>query len=174
MNIPTGKKIRLHNVIFVPTLDVSLFSTKQHMKYEGCYKHSQHNQCTIAFPTMSFNADIHNEIEFMVKKPVSDHSIPPSFDEATATLYSKNTTTIQFDRPANSTNLQVHITSTLKGKGSTYIPSRSTPQSIGYDLKSAKNNFNPPTWTKGYTARYSHRYPSWPLWPHCPTQRPCP
>ena len=114
------------------------------MKYEGCYEHSQNNSCTIAFPTMTFNADIKNEIEFIVQKPDSDHSIAPSFDETTATLYAKNTTTIDFDRPTHASILQVHITSTLKGKGATLTLTRSTPNSIGYDLTSPKDTPIPP------------------------------
>ena len=144
MTIPSGHKIRLHNVLYVPTLDVSLFSTKQHMKFEGCYEHSQNNACTIAFPTTTINAEVKNEIEFTVRKPDSDHSIQPSFDEATAKLYSSKTTTINFQRPTHASTLQVHITSTLKGKGKTFIPTQATPEAIGYDLKSPKATSIPP------------------------------
>ena len=89
MIIPSGHKIRMHNILYVPSIDVSLFSTKQHMKHEGCYEHSQNNSCTIAFPHTTIKADIKDEIEFSVKKPESDHSIAPSFDEAIALLYTQ-------------------------------------------------------------------------------------
>ena len=80
----------------------------------------------------------------MVQKPKSDHSIKPSFDEATAKLYCPTAQTINFQRPTHASTLQVHITSTLKGKGTTHIPTRATPDSIGYDLKSPKATSIPP------------------------------
>ena len=42
-------KIHLHNVLYVPSLDGSLFSIKQHMKYVGYFEHSENNTCTITF-----------------------------------------------------------------------------------------------------------------------------
>ena len=36
-----GKKICFHSIIYVPTLNISLFSVNQHMWYVGCYKHSE-------------------------------------------------------------------------------------------------------------------------------------
>ena len=55
-------KIRLHNVFYVLSLDILLFSIKQHMKYVGCFVHSKNNTCTIDFPTLSFDAEIRDEI----------------------------------------------------------------------------------------------------------------
>ena len=45
-------------MLYVTSLNVSLFSAKQHMKYKECYEHSKHNSCTIAFPNTIINADI--------------------------------------------------------------------------------------------------------------------
>ena len=83
----TGNKLRFHHVIYVPDLDVPLFSIKQHMRYVGCYEHSQNNTCYIAFPSTIIKAQNNNEIEFEFKLPSTDYSIPPVFDEATAILH---------------------------------------------------------------------------------------
>ena len=37
--IASGDKIRLHNIIYIPTLNLSLFSIKRYMKYARCYEH---------------------------------------------------------------------------------------------------------------------------------------
>ena len=56
MVVPSGSMIRLHDAIFVPTLNVSLYSISQHMRFVGCSEHSSHNRCTIAFPCCTFDA----------------------------------------------------------------------------------------------------------------------
>ena len=136
--ITSGQKLRFHNVIFVPDLDVSLFSIKQHMQYEGCYEHSQNNKCYIAFPNMIIKAQNNNEIEFEVLPPSTDHTVQPIFDEATAIVYNNKTTTITMPSTPER-NQQVSIASTVKSKPVQYVPRQATNGSIGYDLRAPQD-----------------------------------
>ena len=100
-------------MIFVPDLDVSLFSIKQHMRYEGCYEHLQNNICYIAFPTITIKAQSNNEIEFIISPPSTDPTVQPTFDEAAAKVYTIETTTTDIPSPIER-NQQVSIASTVK------------------------------------------------------------
>jgi len=80
----SNHKIRLHNVIYIPVLNVSLFSGKQHMQSVGCSEHSNKNSCMIVFPSTNIVVDNKAELDFSVCKPGSDHFVAPSFDESTA------------------------------------------------------------------------------------------
>ena len=75
-----GKTICLHNVLFVPDLDVSLYSVKQHMMIPGCYEHSENNTCSLAFPTFMFDDDTAQEIQFHASKPKETDE--PDFDSS--------------------------------------------------------------------------------------------
>ena len=49
--ISAGKTVRLHSVLYIPTLNIRLFSVEQHTHYDiSCYKHSENNVCLLAFP----------------------------------------------------------------------------------------------------------------------------
>ena len=41
ITLPNKSKLRFHHVIYGPTLNVYLFSIKQHIRYTGCFEHSQ-------------------------------------------------------------------------------------------------------------------------------------
>ena len=134
-----GHKIRLHNVLYVPNLNVSLFSIKQHMKYKGCYEHSSHNQCTIAFPSTTITADTNDEIEFSATTPPTDHTVAPSFDEATAILHAPAN-----HNPAITPSLPPHVSSTVtissphKSIPVMYPPTRSSSTSVEYILRAPR------------------------------------
>ena len=70
--IRSGDKIRLQNVIYVLTLNVSLFSIKQHMKYVGFYEHSENSICSIFFPSTIIQANNNEELDFSDRKPSSN------------------------------------------------------------------------------------------------------
>ena len=76
-----NKKIRLHNVLFVLSVDVSLYSIKKHMNVEGCYKYSKMNVCTLAYPSCIITATTANEIIFNATIPKSSCIKPPDFDD---------------------------------------------------------------------------------------------
>ena len=143
ITLPNRSKLRFHNVIYVPTLNVSLFSIKQHMRYTGYSEHSQNNICTIAFPNTRILADNKEEIEFSVIEPLTDHTIAPTFDEATAELYEKENTNIILQSSPR-TSKEVTITSTQKSHPVQYLPTQATPESIGYELRAPAENSIPP------------------------------
>ena len=120
--IESRDKIRLHNVIHEPTFNVSLFSIKQQMIYIGCYEHSENYFFSIKLPSAIINAYKTKYLEFLVRKPSSNHSSTPSFDEATSTIYAPDITTITFDCPANPTAYEDTITSTIKSKFVKHVP----------------------------------------------------
>ena len=135
-----GHTIRLHNVVYVPGLNVSLYSIKQHMKYEGCYEHSEYNSCRLAFPSFILPVDNNDELEFNVQPSTKSPSIKPDFDEATAPLYTaEKPTSLFFDRPDHDSLLEVTISSSQRTKSISFPPKRATQTSIGYDLFAPSN-----------------------------------
>ena len=131
--IKSGNQIRLHNIIYVPNLNVSLFSIRKNKKCVECYEHSENNICSIAFPSIITQVN-NEELVFSARKPSSDHSIAPSFDKATAKVYTPEVTTIIFDCTSSANAYEVTILSTLKFEPVQYVPARPIPVSIGYDL----------------------------------------
>ena len=138
-----NKVIVLHNVLYVPDLDVSLYSVKQHMRYQGCYEHSENDICTIAYPSHTFEATIDHEITFIATVPILPHN-KPVFDNSTAQLNVKPPKIPYTFIPTPTTTSTVKIASTMKTKPVQFVPSKSTEQSIGYDLRSNVNTSIPP------------------------------
>ncbi len=150
--------IRLHDVLYVPDLDVSLYSIKQHMKIQGCYEHSENNICTLAYPTFSFDATTDNEITFDAQSSDLAPDATPDFDNATATLNIRNQH-IPYHHTA-STPSTISISSTFKTKQALkYIPSKATPDSIGYDLRSVVNTTIPPQSRKAISLGFNIAIP---------------
>ena len=138
-----NKIIILHNTLFVPDLDVSLYSIKQHMSIQGCYEHSENGICTIAYPIFSFQANIDHEITFEVNQPALPPN-RPSFDNSDITPVRKKQI-IPYTFVSNNTNDDVvNISSTMKTKPIKYVPTKGTTNSIGYDLCSNVNTSIPP------------------------------
>ena len=135
-----GHTIRLHNVVYVPGLNVSLYSINQHMKYEGCYEHSEYNSCRLAFPSFILPVDNNDELEFKVQPSTKSPSIKPDFDEATAPIYTaEKPKSLFFDRPDHDSLLEVTISSSQRTKSISFPPKRATQTSIGYDLFAPSN-----------------------------------
>ena len=133
------KVIRLHDVLYVPDIEDSLFSIKTHMRFQGCYEHSENNQCTIAFPTFTIDAITNNDIEFYANTSSASH---PDFDDRQATLNIPQNT-IPYTRSSN-TNDHVQISSIYKTKPIKHPPTMSTSSSAGFDLHSAITTSIPP------------------------------
>ena len=146
MVLPSSKKVRLHDVIYIPSLNVSLFSVKQHMRLFGCSAYSSRNTYTISFPTTLFVAENHEEIEFTVSDPSTDHTIAPEFDEATADIHTAtspiSTTLAVHGYPCLLSTVQV--TSTRSSQPVLYPPKQLTSDSIGYTFYSIISTFVPP------------------------------
>ena len=142
---------------YVPSLDISLYSVKQHMKMQGCFEHSENDCCTLAYPTFSFNVNIDHKITFKVTSPPEDCSQKIDFDTDTAQLNApKPSIPFHFQQQHSST---VEIASTFKTKPLKYIPSRATPGSIGYDLQSVVNTSIPPQSRKAISLGFSIAIP---------------
>ena len=58
IDLSNDSVIELHNVLYVPDLNTSLFSVKEHMRYTGCYFHAENNTATITFPEFCVTADV--------------------------------------------------------------------------------------------------------------------
>ena len=149
--------IVLHGVLYVPDLDVSLYSIKLHMKFQGCYEHSENNKCTIAYPTFSIDAITKNEITFAVQKPVLPAN-KPSFDNSTSTMIINNQR-IPYNFTTANHPTTVQISSTFKTKPIKYIPTKSTPDSAGYDLVSIMNTSIAPQSRKAIGLGFSIEIP---------------
>ena len=134
--------IHLHDVLYVPSLNVNLYSVKQHMKVQGCSEHSEANKCTLAYPTFTITATTSHEIEFVVSLPSSSSS-KPDFDSQ-STIPNIQPQHIPYYFQPDQQHPDVKICSTFKTKEIKNIPSRPTPEAIGYDLFSASNTSIPP------------------------------
>ena len=111
----SSKFIRLHDVLYVPNLDVSLYSVKLHMTVQGCFEHSENNHCTVAFPHFSIDANVNKEITFTATIPPSPCP-KPDFDNSDITLNIMNQhITYHFTHRHSST---VQISSSFKKKRS--------------------------------------------------------
>ena len=66
------------------------------MKYVGCLDQSENNNCTIASPTFSFDANNKDEVEFEVSLPSTTRHSLLLFDEATAMLYTDHVHSFEF------------------------------------------------------------------------------
>ena len=149
--------VHLHNVLYVPNLNVSLYSIKQHMKVQGCSEHSEANTCTIAYPTFTIKASTKHEIEFIATIP-SDTTKPPDFD-SNQTIDNIKPANIPYYFKADQQHPNIKISSTFKTKPIKNIPTRSTPDSIGYDLFSSTNTSIPPNSRKSVGLGFSIAIP---------------
>jgi deoxyuridine 5'-triphosphate nucleotidohydrolase len=135
-----NKTIELENTLYVPDLDVSLFSIKQHMKLQGCYMHCEQDTCTVAFPTFTITANTGHEIKIFPTKPPP--STTPTF---TTTNAEHNHVPAQIPFIFNdNTPSTISIKSAFKTKPIKYIPKRATTDSIGFDVYSPTNTSIPP------------------------------
>ena len=155
-----GNKLRLHDVLYCPTLNVSLFSTKLHMKYVGCYELSKENICTLAFPTFTFDAINDNEIHFTAMDENTPYTTPPAFDDKTATIFTTHKPNITFSTPTKGTVDTVSIVSIHKTKPVKNSPQRTSPGAIGYDLHSSVTTSIPPNSQKLVPLGFSMIIPS--------------
>ena len=51
-----GHRIILHDVFYVPAIQDTLFSIKQHMAYLNCNFHAENNTMTLKYPTFTLTA----------------------------------------------------------------------------------------------------------------------
>ena len=131
--------------LYVPALgDTTLLSIKQHMQWRGAYFHARNHQATLAFPSFAINMFVHDEIECPVTPaPTTEHF---DFDEATAIPSPINTTTstcrlikqnILEHLPSPQDYYQFTNKVTFQQLApDAVIPTKSTPGSIGYDVRS--------------------------------------
>ena len=151
-----NKTIKLHNVLYVPDLDVSLFSVKTHMTIQGCFEHCENNTCTLAFPTFTFDAITNNEIEFYARP--SPSTMTPDFDDSQSSVKIPSTS-IPFVRPPTPAFTNVQISSIHKTKPIQYTPTRTTSGAAGYDLHSPFNTTIPPNSRKAIGLGFSIAIP---------------
>ena len=135
--------------LFVPALGKGghLTSILQHSKYQGCYFHSEANKAYLAFPNKILKATCDSEITLEMKPLPHDAHV--EFDEETALLCNVKESTVQ----TYSAKLVNPITSNLITEDAviskmsntvkfthltdnTFIPTRQTEGSAGYDVKS--------------------------------------
>ena len=76
-----NNNIQLMDVLYVSSLDVSLFSIKMHMQFQGCIQHAEGNECILTFPTFTTKAVVANELELYTQSP-THHTL--QFDATTA------------------------------------------------------------------------------------------
>ena len=137
-----GHLIHLHDVLYVPNLNVNLYSVKQHMKVQGCSEHSEANICTIAYPNFTIQASTAHEIQFMATKPPLPSSTP-DFDSSSS-IMNIIPQQIPYSFKPEQQHADVKISSSFKTKPLKHIPTRSTEGAIGYDLFSAHKTSVPP------------------------------
>ena len=77
--------VRLHNVLYVPTLSTSLFSVKEHAQYDGCSLRIEHNRYFLSFPSYTIKKTIGDELSITVKLPCQPCDII-HFDSSSAPL----------------------------------------------------------------------------------------
>jgi len=87
IEIETDKKLNFQNMIYIPQLNVSLYSINQYMKYIGCYKHSTQINYSVTFPAFTLPINNKGKLEFTVRIPFTSYTVRPDFDENTAELY---------------------------------------------------------------------------------------
>lgn len=136
-----GHTILLSNVLFVPTLECSLFSIKMHMKFSGNYFHAQDNRCTLAFPTFTCSPTVGDEIEIEVSNATTTNY---EYDERDAELSSTIPITNTIPVRVKRQYYEVGLSSLTGKKHPEFPPSRATPGSIGYDLFSPIDTSIPP------------------------------
>lgn len=88
--IVNSKRILFDNVLFVPSLDKSLFSTKVFCQYQGRSSLQENNETILTFPEFFMTVPHKEEIDFS-SKPSYNTELKPSFSSANAVL----STTIQ-------------------------------------------------------------------------------
>ena len=136
---------------YVPTLGTTLLSIKRHIQYAGCYFHAENNNATLAYPTHLI--DIQTQPEFQIQLyPASHSTLPYLFDEQDAILLA-NTKRRKFNIiPSSQARLlpkTVHskFQDTIRVKKlipDAKLPSRATPGSAGFDVKSSHSTVIPP------------------------------
>ena len=81
IDILIGKyRIILHEVYYVPSLQDTLFSIKQHMSYHQCTFHAEDDNMTLTFPQFSLTADTTNEVQLTISPTPVYTSIAAKFN----------------------------------------------------------------------------------------------
>ena len=68
---------------FVPELGITLLSIKQHIKYRGCYFHTENDQVILAYPKAVLFTKVDPEFTLSIKPP-KHLTLPYAFDEEKA------------------------------------------------------------------------------------------
>ena len=128
---------------FVPDLGCSLFSGRQHVKYQGYHFHAENNTCTLAFPNFIIEPKMDPEIMVLIKKATQSTNL--AFDETVVELAKEAPTATSL--VAKQTYMQPEFTTDQKAKFAKEVtfqlchehaslPSRSSPDAIGYGITS--------------------------------------
>ena len=79
-----GEKVAKYGY-YIPTLNNSLLSIREHSSHPGCYFHSENSQSILAFPTFMVNLITDPEISSPIS-PFSPHQQTLNFDDDTSKL----------------------------------------------------------------------------------------
>ena len=111
------------------------------MALQGYYTLYENTTCPVAYPTFTFEADTCHDITFTATLPTESPD-KPDFDNSQASVnIGMYQNPFHFQHHHDTT---INISSTYKTKAIKYVPTRSTPDSIGYDLRSAVSTSIPP------------------------------
>ena len=113
-----GKRIRLHNSLFVKTLKDTLICIKDHMRYKNCRFIAQDNSIQYTFPFGNLSPHIGDEITISFT-PANDKTQQIDFE-----------TSIAIKSPPHSNKLKVKLL-----HREARLPHQATPNSAGYDIR---------------------------------------
>ena len=113
-----GKRIRLHNSLFVQTLKDTLISIKDYMRYKNCHFIAQDNSKQYTFPFGNLSPHIGDEITISFT-PANNKTQQIDFD-----------TSITIKSPPHSNKLKVKLL-----HHEARLPHQATPNSAGYDIR---------------------------------------
>ena len=139
---------------FVPDLGCSLFSVRQHARYQGCHFHAENNSCTLTFPTFILHPKMDPEIMVLAETPTQSTTL--DFDETTVSLATDQPMAkglvarpsyIQHNFSHKSkTKLTNKVIFQLRDENAT-LPTRGSDEAIGFDIASTNNVTIPPNTT---------------------------
>ena len=115
--IVDSHRIILHNVYYVPQLEDTLYSIKQHITFLDCNFHAEDNIMTLKYPTFTLQASIEDEVQVTLLPTPAKSKSPSCFNSKFAQQapvpFITNTTSPKLPPQAKSTTIptpDVHLT----------------------------------------------------------------
>lgn len=78
--IVDSHRIILHNVYYVPQLEDTLYSIKQHITFLNCNFHAENNIMTLKYPKFTLNASIEDEVQVTLLPTPAKSKSPSCFN----------------------------------------------------------------------------------------------